>query len=153
MLWKLIFSLRNSGIWGAKRWSKSLRNSSSQRQGWLPMWVRALPQDMQGLRIHLFRSPKCHLIAVHVALSGCVTRKRWTRCGEQPANRPFPQRRAKRGCKPWNGFLFPLACTHLSFQPGISVIDAWAGSEILLINTNQITRGHTGEGPGDEFVC
>lgn len=56
-------------------------------------------QDMQGLGVDLIGSPKCHLIAVHKALAGCVTRKQRTRCGEQPANRPVSQRRAKLGCK------------------------------------------------------
>lgn len=56
-------------------------------------------QGMQGLSVNLIGSPKCHLIAVHKALAGCVTRKQRARCGEQPANRPVSQRRANLGCK------------------------------------------------------
>jgi len=56
-------------------------------------------QGMQGLRMNLIGSPTCHLIAIHKALSGCVTRKQRARCGEQPAHHPVGQRRAKLGGK------------------------------------------------------
>lgn len=90
--------------------------------------------------INLISSLKCHLVAAHMALLDCVTRK------THPSSRPII-----------------LALTEMPFcllDVSVSLMPAWhishkclSRGESLVINTEQITRGHTGEGPGDEFVC